>query len=233
MIKFLVTFLILLGSVNASTFVDGKLELSGDDFFGIVTPFDENLSEDFSRKLMTYQGDKLFIYINSPGGEIFAMLDMIAKMKASPIKFICVARLAASAAFMTFQHCHERHLLREGVLMSHNAGTSIQGELPRIRTRLEMLEALVTPVEIVVAKRLQMSMARYKVLINSNLWITHQNAKELNSIDDFVTVVTCSKETIEATTTKLITERTILGSINRTVKLSNCPLLTKELQNEE
>ena len=220
--------LLLSFNVLATEKVDDVITFSGNDFFAINTEYNDSLGDRFIEKVLTLEGNKLYVYFDSPGGSILPMMRMIETMRVEKhIKFICVARMAASAAFMTFQHCHERYLLPDGILMSHNAAGSFQGELPRVRTMLDVIEGLLDPVERRVARRLKLSFRDYKEAINNNMWLNSLTAGKMNAIDDIITGVSCTKETVETSVKSTETVRTLFGQATVEVTKTACPILNK------
>lgn len=212
-------------SAFATENVDGVIKFSGDDFIAINTEFDDNLSNRFIEKVLTLKGNKLYVYFDSPGGSIFPMLRMIETIRVeSHIEFICVARFAASAAFMTFQHCNKRYILPDGILMSHNAAGGFQGEFPRVRSILNVMEGLLEPVEKRVAKKLKLSLREYKELINNNMWINSLSAEKLNAVDDVIRGVSCTKETVDAKVKTTNSVQTLFGQIDTEEVKSACPI---------
>jgi ATP-dependent protease ClpP protease subunit len=220
--------LLLSFNVFATEKVNDVIKFSGDDFFAINSEYNEDLGNRFIEKVLTHQGDKLYIYFDSPGGNIFPMLRMIETMRVEThIKFICVARMAASAAFMTFQHCNERYLLPDGVLMAHNAAGGFQGEFPRIRSLLNVVEGLLEPVERRVAKKLNLSFREYKEAINNNFWVNSLTAKKLNAADRIIRGVSCTKELTETTVKSTETVRSMFGEKTVEKTKSACPIFDK------
>lgn len=213
-------------SVSATEKIHDVIKFSGNDFFAITTEYNDAVGDKFIEKVLTFKGDKLYIYFDSPGGSIFPMLRMIETMRVEKhIRFICVARMAASAAFMTFQHCNERYLLPDGILMSHNAAGGFQGELPRVRTMLNVIEGLLEPVERRVARKLKMSFRDYKEAINNNMWLNSLTAG--HAIDRIITGVSCTKETVETMVKSTETVRTIFGESTTEVTKTACPIFNK------
>lgn len=202
--------------------------------YAIVGEFDEQMLEDFTKFIMLYTGKELFMYFDSPGGSVFAMSRMVAMMKTSDIKFICVARFAASAAFHTFQSCHERYLLSDGIIMSHNAAGSYTGEFPRIESLFSAIKAIVDELDKEMAIRLKMDFGKYKEAINNNLWITTANAKQYNAIEGVMDKVTCPPELIkkEVVRTK-ISCSVFSGCTQSQSKYSACPLLSMPIPGSE
>ena len=209
-----------------------KVELKGNNFFPITTEFTEILLEDFIKKTISYKGKELYVYIDSPGGSVLAMSRMIGIMESSPIKFICVARFAASAAFNVFQYCDKRYMLYDGILMSHNASGTFSGELPRIDSLLKSFKLLVQRVERGVARKLKLEYKDYKALINKNFWLVYPQALEYNATDGIASI-TCSGELLRKLVKKTMEICSIFGCKKRTLIFSACPLIKDAIKGED
>ena len=193
--------LLLIGFLSISAFGAKKeapeIIFDDDSHFAVTDEFNEDLLEDFITKVMTYDKEDMTIYFDSPGGSVIAMSRIIAIMNSSDIKFTCVARFAASAAFAMFQACDVRYILKDGIIMQHNASGMFRGELTRVRTLLEAIEAIVKGVEINTAKRMKIPYDTFKALINNNLWIPSTKIFEYNAADAIVKKISCTKELIK------------------------------------
>lgn len=194
------------------------------NFFAITSQFNRKLLDDFSEKLLSYDKKELFIYFDTPGGSVLALSSMVRLMKASDVKFTCVASFAASAGFMLFQHCDKRYLLSNGVLMSHNWSGSFSGEAPRILTLYNTINDLVATIESVAIQKMSVNKKEYAALINDNLWMTSRLATKYAAIDKVITKVSCSKDIIEQRVPTLGYSR---RGGNSWVYKSGCPLIQK------
>ena len=203
-------------AASKAPLITEKIELTSGNFFPITEKFSQRLLDNFTEKVMLYDNSKtLYLYFDSPGGSVFAVSRMIGILKTSGIKTTCIARFAASAAFMLFENCTNRYLLSDGVLMSHNWAGGFQDEGPRIKSLFNVVDRIVQNIEIPIAKRMNLDFKEYKRLINNNLWMDIQFAKKYYAIDGYLHGITCSK--------KLIKRRI---STRRGYK-SGCPLITK------
>ena len=223
--KSILLALALLFSVSASA---GKelptsITLKKDNFFAITTQFNQRLLDNFTEKVLGYDGDEMFIYFDTPGGSVIALSRMARIMGSSDIKFTCIANFAASAGFMLFQHCQTRLLLSDGILMSHNWAGGFQGEAPRIMTLFNAIQSLVDTLESVVIGKLNVDAKEYAALINNNLWMPATLATKYAATDGIISKITCSKALIE--------ERVLLGSSGlfrrSSYYSSGCPLIQK------
>ena len=201
-----------------------EIKLEVGNFFPVTTRFNQKLLDDFTEKVMLHDSkDPLYIYFDSPGGSVFAVSRMIGILKSSDIKTICVARYAASAAFMLFEYCHARYILPDGILMSHNWAGTFSNEAPRIKTLFEVVDRIVENIDKPIAKRMKLDFKEYKRLINNNLWMDVQYAEKYNAIDGVVHKLTCSKSLLK----KRIKSTTRGYFRSKITYKSGCPLITK------
>lgn len=199
------------------------------NFFAVTSTFNEQLLDDFARKVMTYDKDKLYIYFDSPGGSVFSLARMRGIMDSSNIKFICVARFAASAAFSLFQGCSERYMLPDGIIMQHNASGFFFGELPRLKERIRVFQSILDRMEKKDANRMKVSLKFFKHKINKEWWMDIDIAKKYRAIDGVIEKVNCSKDLIKKEVEKTVIVNTLFGSYAEKKTFSACPLLTQEI----
>lgn len=171
-----------------------------------------------SKKLK--DSDDLYIVIDSPGGSVFAGLDMIDLVEALPQKVHTITLFSASMAFQTVQALGTRYILRNGTLMSHRARGGVQGQFDgELESRYNMVKRKIDYMEKVSADRMEISIEEYKKLIKDEYWVHGFDAVNENSADQTV-LARCGKSlngTID------VTYRTLFGSVD--VTLSKCPLI--------
>lgn len=221
-------FMVLLCLSFSGLYAKGvkEIKFTANNSFAITSIFNEVMLENLTKKIMTYTGDEIYIYLDSPGGSVFAMTRMAGIMKSSKIKFICVARFAASAAFSTLQACDERYILPDGVIMQHNAAGMFWGELPRVYSLFKVIDDVVSQTEKETAKRLKMTYVDFKIAINNNLWLSSSSKDIYNAIDGVIEKVSCSKELVESVVKRPVLSCGWFSCTLSLVKYSGCPLLT-------
>jgi ATP-dependent protease ClpP protease subunit len=65
----------------------------------------------------------IYLYINSLGGDFeegYKLIKFIEKNKLDNITFMCIAKKAASTAFIIFQYCDKRYILKNSFLLDHD-----------------------------------------------------------------------------------------------------------------
>lgn len=210
---------------SATEITPRTIILEEGNHFPITSQFNGKLLDDFTEKVLTHEDKELILYFNTPGGSVVALSRMARIMKGSDIKFICVANFAASAGFMLFQHCSERLLLSDGVLMSHNWAGTFSDEAPRILTMYNTIQSLVSTIEATAISKMNVDAKEYAALINNNLWMTSVLANKYAAIDNVIDRVTCSKSLIKQRNP--ISTRGRYGSRGSTIYKSGCPLIQK------
>jgi ATP-dependent protease ClpP protease subunit len=196
-----------------------------DNIIAVKGIFDENMASDFSRKVMTSTEDEILVYIDSPGGSVDSLDRMLQIMKVSEKKFICVSRMAASAAFMLFENCDKRYILVDGTLMGHNASLMLSGEITKVKSQLDYILEMLKRIETNVAKRLGISYKEYKSLVANEIWYGAEIAIKKSAADEITTAI-CTKELTEQIYEKTITNCNLFGGCEtKTATLSECPLI--------
>lgn len=210
-----------------------QLIFSGDNNFSFTGEVNDSLADSFLKFVFTNPSKDVYIYIDSPGGSVVAVGKMIEILRFSNKNFICVAQYAASAAFMFFEHCDTRYITNDGLLMSHNASITIQGEVPKVKSIIEALEKLLDEMDSRVAERLHLTYEDYKIKIKDDMWFTGKDAITRFAADDSLNYVGCTKELTEKRIKKEYMECSIFGCSNTLKTFSGCPLLTAPLYEEE
>jgi ATP-dependent protease ClpP protease subunit len=223
--KKILAILMLIMSLSAYSSESVKLEKG--NFFAITSQFNGNLLSDFSEKVLNYDGDKMYIYFDTPGGSVIALSRMARIMKASDIEFTCITNFAASAGFMLFQHCNKRLMLSDGVLMSHNWSGGFRDEAPRILTLFYTIQNLVNTLEQVAVNNMNVDAKEYARLINNNLWMTANEAIAYNAAEGVVDKISCSKEILKQRIPIKVVAFSFFGITQKTYYKSGCPLISK------
>ncbi len=136
--------------------------------------------------------NKIYIYIDSPGGQVYYSNKIIEAMLLNKNKtIICIAENAASSAFSLFQYCHIRYVTPNSYLMQHNALLRL-GDISfdEMRTQcdiLDLLESYVMKSHKHSAKRIGITLKDFLFRINFDWKITGgYNIVKQNLADDII-----------------------------------------------
>lgn len=156
---------------------------------GLISIIDEITSEsahDFVRTLEACKGRRVAVEINSPGGSLFAALDMQKAIERHDKAVLCVVDgMAASAAFITLQSCTTRYMTDRSVLMAHTAAVGVQGHEQALRNGAEALKAIDQAQALHCAKRMGMAPEDYaaKIADGREWWLSETDALDAHAVD--------------------------------------------------
>lgn len=137
----------------------------------------------------------IYLYIQSPGGDVSAeeLFISIAKQSRRPIHTITL--VAASAAFNIVQALGKRYIVERTIMMTHNAF------MERVILNKEALGELTEAVGFLLnvyartASRLKMSYEVYAKFMEKEAIIRGENNLKINTADELINIQ-CSKDLI-------------------------------------
>ncbi len=143
----------------------------------------EFLSESFAEALKLNPAIILLV-IDSPGGSIWAMNQMIRTVQESPVPVACIADgMAASAAAVLLEACDLRAATPMTLILFHGASGQIKGNEADIAGDLTLIRAINETMTLFVANRIGMPIAEFRELIRQDFWVGPVTAVEMNIID--------------------------------------------------
>lgn len=142
-------------------------------------------------ELTIKNADPIYLVINSPGGGVFAGLQMITAIRVAQqrgVKVNCVVTLmAASMAFQIFAECSNRYAFENTLLLFHPMTQSGRFNSRDMQYNAEIMRALEGPLLKTLKEKLRMSKYDfYKHYYQQTLWTSYM----LNTLSpDFVTTI--------------------------------------------
>ena len=175
----------------------------------------------FIQSVMLHEGKYIPIYIDSPGGSVFALDQMISAVRATGKKTVCFVGFAASAAFM-FTHavCDIRVVQPFSVLMSHQAATAYRGEVNRIESFKKLIDGMLLRLDNIVSKRLGLSVAELREKSSDEWWVSGADSVK-EGLADKVANLKCSPAMLG----RSYTESLQMFGFTLELVWSTCPLL--------
>lgn len=150
-------------------------------------PIDEETSKSFVSTLAACSDRPVVVEINSPGGNVFAALDMQKAIERHPHPVFCVVDgLAASAAFITLQSCSMRLMTNRSVIMAHHAAApQASGQALQLANVAAALHALDRGNALHCAARMGMPVDDFEkhVADGREWWMGLEEARENNAVD--------------------------------------------------
>lgn len=120
--------------------------------------------------------EELFIFIDSPGGSVFAGIGLVEELKTTKKKITCIARKAISMAFSIYQACPVRLATPMGILMQHRMGLGMQGNPDELTSRASAGSGLEHVLNLSDATRLQLTLKDFEEKIRYEYWIIGEEA---------------------------------------------------------
>lgn len=204
------------------------IELKKDNFISLRETITQDSSSRLLAKLNSIENkhNTIYLYINSPGGNVIAGLEIINYIKSLQHRgkqIICIAHNAMSMAFVIFQYCSERYILYSSTLMQHQMSLGIKGKLYDINSRMAYMNSMEIKMNQDQATRLNLSLDNFTRLIQNDWWLYAEEILLHNAADKIVSLF-CSFDNFEETT--II--NSLFGDI--TIKYSACPIINYPLQ---
>jgi ATP-dependent Clp protease protease subunit len=197
--------------------------LKSDNFVSIQGQINENVAAKFIKEILQIKKHKIYIYIDSPGGNIMDGNDMIQVMDAlsySNKEIICIADNAASMAFAFLQSCPNRYIMRDSILMQHQMSAGVKGQYENMKTRMQLLESINKRLKQKQADRIGLTIDEFNAKTVSDWWLFGEDAIEQN-VADKVVMVTCEPEL-----TYKYYKKTIKGLLGpKEINVNECPLI--------
>ncbi len=198
--------------------------LTTSNFVLLRGEIDSRLVSEVILKLEAKQGEKIYLYIDSPGGSIVDGMRLINVVKAlaeTGTEIVCVADYAASMAFSLLQACPVRYALENAIIMQHQASYSVEGSMTQNRSRIQLVETLTTKLNQMDAARLEIPLDQFVNRVYKDWWMFDADIIKNKAADQLVLAL-CD--------TKLIKEKVVQtmssGFGTATVTWSACPIIT-------
>lgn len=225
MFKSLFTFLIGVTFATAST-----ITLSANNFVSMVGPVTASSVNDVIKSFNTkgvidYMEDnkKINLYINSPGGSVFAgnhLVQYIKTLQDSNIEVNCIAQNFMSMGFVIMQSCTNRYVMFDSIGMQHQMSLGLRGNIENIRNHFSLLDRINNVIINMEITKIKMDREIYLQKILSDWWLFgEENIKE--GVADKLVTVKCVPSIIND---KVKRNDSIFG-VDFTIELNKCPIL--------
>ncbi|MDR2474425.1 MAG: ATP-dependent Clp endopeptidase proteolytic subunit ClpP [Bacteroidales bacterium] len=135
-------------------------------------------------------GKDISIYINSPGGSVYAGLGIYDTMQfiSSNIQTICTGLAASFAAILLVAGTKgRRSALKHSRIMIHQPLGGVQGQASDIEIEAKEIQKVKQELYSIIAEHSGNSYEKIYADSDRNYWMTSQEAKEYGMIDEILT----------------------------------------------
>lgn len=221
--KFVFLFLLMMTSAFAK-----DITLTSKNSVSLLGPVDRGsigeVMHELNRLAQTGNAkDPIYLILNTPGGSVFAGLELINFMNTLRRPVHSVAVFAASMGFHILENSPIRYVTKYATVMSHRASGGFEGDIPQqVRSRLNYITQLVEKMEEKAISRTKgkISKKEYLELIRDEYWVVGDNTIK-DGFADEVASLKCD-ESLNGTVDRIFT----VGPFKIKAKVSKCPLIT-------
>ena len=155
--------------------------IDSDSFWG-----DEITPQDFRDELYAEDGD-LTLWINSPGGNVFAAAEIYTMIRDYPHKVtVKIASIAASAASVIAMAGNTVQMSPTALLMIHDPSTIAFGNAKDMEKAIATLNEVKESIINAYAAKTGLSRSRISKLMSDETWINAKKAVELGFADEIL-----------------------------------------------
>jgi ATP-dependent Clp protease protease subunit len=108
----------------------------------------------------------LYLYLDTPGGEVFAGKKLVDYLHSTDRNIVCIASMAISMGFVTLQSCKTRLITRDGILMTHQIASQVKGSLHDIENQVSLLRKLELLYDTMISRRMELTLEAYQAKLN-------------------------------------------------------------------
>lgn len=172
------------------------------------------------------KSEPLYLFLNSPGGNISDGLALIETVKGLGREVSTVSMFSASMSFIISQYLGTRYVMESSELMSHRAvAGQLEGQIPgNLLSRTLNILAGITRIDQHVSERAGMTLTHYRDITRDELWMDGAAAVN-NKFADKVINVNCDKSLRGPGKVEVMD----LGFLQVAVLFDKCPLITTPL----
>lgn len=129
--------------------------------------------------------EELRVYINSPGGDVFAGQAILSMLKRhSAYKVVYIDGLAASAASIVAMAGDVIRMPRNAMMMIHNVWTIVVGDANELREVADALDRITESVVAAYEEKTGLDRDEIKRMMDAETWMTAEEAVELGFADE-------------------------------------------------
>lgn len=165
----------------------------------------------------------IYLFLYTPGGSIQAGLEFYEFTRSLNRPIHTITLFAASMGFQTVQQLGKRYILKNGILMSHQAAGGQSGSFSQIQSRFGLWVRRVEQLDKDAAARTngKHTLQSYQAAYQNELWMTGDEAVEQGFADEVV-AAKCDSGLVSGT--ESVEVDGLFSSVN--VTFSKCPINT-------
>ena len=168
------------------------VRLNEDNFLVIRGPITDMSASKTIEQLLALRAKDIYLYISSPGGSVFAGLQITQVMQtleASGVRVHTIADFAASMGYIIHQYGSTRLVRPWGVLMQHQMSYGVRGNYWNVQSYNRFISQINTELTKYQSERSNVSASHFNELTQHDMWLVGQSAIDSHVADHVVDVV--------------------------------------------
>ena len=174
MCKILLLFYLIIQSYCTQYNLVEELQLDKIDLVVLDGQIESEMANQFIFNIFEKDAD-FYIYIDSNGGDVESGLKIVKMMnyiQKNNIKLKCIAKKAMSMAFHIFQHCDERLILQNSILMQHEMTVYLNGGLQESKSEIDKFIEWNNKINLFESTKIKMDLNEYLSELKNELWLS-------------------------------------------------------------
>lgn len=206
--------------------------LNNNNFVSLVGPVTTNSVDDViksfnSRNLVETinENKNINMYINSPGGSVFAgnhLVQYIKTLQDSNVTVNCIAQNFMSMGFVIMQSCSKRYVMFDSVGMQHQMSLGLKGNIENLRNHFKLIDRVNNILIDMEIKKIGMSKEDYLNKILSDWWLYGEENVHQGIADELINI-RCSSSIM---TEKVKKTESFFG-FDFEIEMNKCPIINE------
>jgi len=206
--------------------------LSNNNFVSLVGPVTTNSVDDVikslnNRAVSEYIQDNknINLYINSPGGSVFAgnhLVQYIKTLQDSNISVNCIAQNFMSMGFVIMQSCTKRYVMFDSIGMQHQMSLGLKGNIENLRNHFRLIDRVNNILIDMEIKKIGIAKESYLLKILSDWWL-YGEENVFESVADELITVRCTSMIYNE---KVKKSESFLG-FDFELEMNKCPIINE------
>ena len=164
--------------------VKGQIVDSGNGWIYDWLGIENTTPKKVASALKEMQGEEVEVYINSPGGSIFAGSEIYTELRAYAGRVkVKIVGIAASAASVIAQAGDESEISPTGLFMIHNVSTSASGDYREMDSTADALRAANQSIINAYVEKTGMNAQELQNLMDKETYFSAQQAVDYGFVD--------------------------------------------------
>jgi len=174
------------------------ITLTNNNFVSLVGPVTTNSVDDVIKSLNSRniietinEQKNINVYINSPGGSVFAgnhLVQYIKTLQDSNVTVNSIAQNFKSMGFVIMQSCSKRYVMFDSVGMQHQMSLGLKGNIENLRNHFKLIDRVNNILIDMEIKKIGMSKEDYLNKILSDWWLYGEENVQHGIADELISV---------------------------------------------